>query len=154
MNDSKTQLLDEIDSVQEKVVVRRSSFSKAVIAPLPPIREAMSTGLTKEHMEQGRVKKKVYYQYLQAASKVGFIFFVLVTISSQAVSVLSTYMLRLWGEGNREAGGNAGLRDPYLLGYGFFNLMSILLSAAAALLIWVLCSLRSSKYLHDAVSFC
>lgn len=143
-------LVEEIDSVAEKVV-RRTSFSKVVIAPLPPIREAVSSGMSKEHSEQGRVKKEVYFQYLSAASKTGFCFFVLTVTLGQVVSVLSTVMLRLWGEKNREVGENAGLRDPYLLGYGFFNLMSIMFAAISALLIFVLCSLRSSKYLHDSV---
>ncbi|KAG6375249.1 ABC transporter type 1, transmembrane domain-containing protein [Boletus reticuloceps] len=143
-------LIDAINSAAEKVA-RRTSFSKAVIAPLPPVREATSSGLSKEYSEQGRVKREVYLLYLQSASKMGCLFFVLATILSQVVSVMATYMLRLWGESNRESGGNAGLRDPYLLGYGFFNLMSIASSAAAALLIWVLCSLRSSKFLHDSM---
>lgn len=146
----KATLIDEVDSVAEKIV-RRTSFTKAVIAPLPLVREATSSGLTKEHSEQGRVKREVYLQYLQAASKAGFFFFVLALISGQVVSVMSTFMLRLWGESNRESGKNAGLSDPYLLGYGFFCLMSILMSATAGLLLWVLCSLRSSKYLHDSV---
>ncbi|KAF8844780.1 P-loop containing nucleoside triphosphate hydrolase protein [Paxillus ammoniavirescens] len=150
-NDIQSTLLADIDSATEKVVVRRESFCKAVIAAPPPLRQAPSTGLSKEHSEQGRVKKEVYYQYLRAASKTGFFFFVLVTVVQQVVSVLATLMLRVWGERNREARGNAGLRDPYLLGYGFFNLMTIVLGAAAALLIWVFCSLRSSKYLHDSM---
>lgn len=132
---------------------RRASFSKAVIAPLPPIREPTSSGLLKEHSEHGRVKKEVYLQYLQAASKAGFCFFVLVTVLGQVVSVMSTMMLRLLGERNRESGGNAGLVDPYLLGYGLLNLASIVLTAVAGLLILVLCSLRSSKCLHDSVRF-
>ncbi|KAH0839445.1 P-loop containing nucleoside triphosphate hydrolase protein [Lanmaoa asiatica] len=152
MSDSnlQTTLVDEIDSVAEKVV-RRASFSKAAIAPLPSVREATSSGMSKEHSEQGRVKKEVYLQYLGAASKAGFYFFILVTVLAQLVSIVSTLMLRLWSEQNRESGENAGLRDPYLLGYGFFNLMQILLAGAAGLLIFVLCSLRSSKYLHDSM---
>lgn len=142
--------MEEIESVAEKVI-RRTSFGKAVIAPLPHVREATSSGLSKEHSEQGRVKKEVYYQYLQSASRTGCFFFLLATIMGQAMSVMSTYTLRLWSESNRESGVNAGLRDPYLLGYGFFNLMSIVSAATAGLLIWVLCSLRSSKYLHDSV---
>jgi len=145
-------LIDEADAAAEKIV-RRTSFNKAVVAPLPSIREATSTGLSKEHSEQGRVKREVYLQYLQAASKAGFCFFLLVTALGQVVSVMATYTLRLWGESNRQAGENSGLKDPYLLGYGFFNLMSIVCGATAGLLIWVLCSLRSSKYLHDAVRF-
>ena len=149
-NDIQVKLIDEVDSVAEKVV-RRESFAKAVIASLPAVREPISSGLSKEHSEEGRVKKDVYLQYLHAASKTGFSFFVLTLVMGQVTSVMSTYMLRLWGESNRESGANAGLSDPYLLGYGFFNLVSILMSAAAGLLLWVLCTLRSSKFLHDGV---
>lgn len=146
---SPTTVVAELDTVEK--LDRRPSFSKAVIAPLPPIRGQTSSGLSKEHSEHGHVQKKVYLQYLQAASKAGFCFFVLVTVLGQVVSVMSTMMLRLWGEGNHESGVNTGLMDPYLLAYGFLNLTSIVLTAAAGLLISVLCSLRSSKYLHDSV---
>ncbi|KAG8218181.1 multidrug resistance-associated protein 1 [Butyriboletus roseoflavus] len=128
-----TTLVAELDTVEKPD--RRASFSKAVIAPLPPVREPTSSGISKEHSEHGRVKKAVYLLYLQAASKTGFCFFVLVTVLAQVVSVLSTMMLRFWGERNSESGGSAGLMDPYLLGYGFLNLASIVLAGVAGLLI-------------------
>ncbi|KAH7888221.1 P-loop containing nucleoside triphosphate hydrolase protein, partial [Phlebopus sp. FC_14] len=140
-----------VSDIDEKVVVRRESFRKAVIAPPPALREASTDGPTKEHSEQGRVKTEVYSQYLKAASKEGFFFFVLFTILQQVVSVMANVMLRLWGEHNRTSGYNDGLSDKYLLGYGVFNLANIVCSGAAALLIWVFCSLRSSKYLHDSM---
>lgn len=144
-------LLAEAEVVTEKVVVRRQSYTRALVAPIPSVREASSTGLSKEHSEQGRVKKEVYLQYMQAASKTGFFFLVLAITLQQVVSVMSTYMLRLWGEHNRQLGKNLGLRDPYLLGYGLANLASIGLGATGALLLWVYCTLRSSKYLHDSM---
>lgn len=143
-------LVGELECVSEKVS-RRESFKKAVLAAPPKLRDASSDGITKEHSEQGRVKMEVYSQYLHAASKKGFLLFVLATVLQQAVSVMSTVMLRLWGEHNREMGANAGLTDKYFLGYGLSNLMAIFLGACAALLIWVLCSLRSSKHLHDSM---
>ncbi|KAG9309821.1 P-loop containing nucleoside triphosphate hydrolase protein [Chiua virens] len=149
-NKTQTALINEIDSVAEKVV-RRTSFSKAVIGPLPSVRQVVDSGISKEHSEQGRVKKKVYLQYLQAVSKVGFYLFILSAILGQASSILSTFMLRLWGESNRESGRNTGLVDPYLLGYGVVNLATVVLGLASGLLVWVLCSLRSSKYLHDTM---
>ncbi|KAG1891814.1 P-loop containing nucleoside triphosphate hydrolase protein, partial [Suillus fuscotomentosus] len=125
--DMQATLVGELESVSEKVS-RRESFTKAVLAMPPKLRDASSDGITKEHSEQGRVKMEVYSQYLQAASKKG-----------------------LWGEHNREMGANAGLTDKYFLGYGLSNLMAICLGACAALLIWVFCSLRSSKHLHDSM---
>ncbi|KAG1791532.1 P-loop containing nucleoside triphosphate hydrolase protein [Suillus plorans] len=148
--DMQATLVGELESVSEKVS-RRESFTKAVLATAPKLRDASSDGITKEHSEQGRVKMEVYSQYLRAASKKGFLFFVLATVLQQVVSVMSTVMLRLWGEHNREMGANAGLTDKYFLGYGLSNLMAIFLGACAALLIWVFCSLRSSKHLHDSM---
>ncbi|KAJ8592180.1 P-loop containing nucleoside triphosphate hydrolase protein [Rhizopogon salebrosus TDB-379] len=148
--DMQATLVGELECVSEKVA-RRESFTKAVLASLPKLRDASTDGISKEHSEQGRVKMEVYSQYLHAASKKGFLLFVLATVLQQAVSVSSTIMLRLWGEHNREAGTNVGLADKYFLGYGFFNLASITLGACAALLIWVFCSLRSSKHLHDSM---
>ncbi|KAG1740326.1 P-loop containing nucleoside triphosphate hydrolase protein [Suillus lakei] len=140
----------KLECVSEKVA-RRESFKKAVLASPPKLRDASSDGITKEHSEQGRVKMEVYSQYLHAASKKGFLLFVLATVLQQAVSVVSTVMLRFWGEHNREMGANVGLTDKYFLGYGLFNLVAIFSGACAALLIWVFCSLRSSKHLHDSM---
>ncbi|OJA12951.1 hypothetical protein AZE42_07484 [Rhizopogon vesiculosus] len=147
--DMQATLVGELEYVAEKVA-RRDSFKKAVLASAPKLRDAPRDGISKEHSEQGRVKMEVYSQYLHAASKKGFMLFVLATVLQQAVSVISTVMLRLWGENNREAGNN-GLADKYFLGYGVFSLASIILGACAALLIWVFCSLRSSKHLHDSM---
>ncbi|KAG2035311.1 P-loop containing nucleoside triphosphate hydrolase protein [Suillus americanus] len=148
--DMQATLVGELESVSEKVL-RKGSFKKAVLAAPPKLRDASSDGITKEHSEQGRVKMEVYSQYLHAASTKGFLFFVLATVLQQAVSVVSTVMLKLWGEHNREMGANAGLTDKYFLGYGFFILVAIFLNTCAALLIWVFCSLRSSKHLHDSM---
>ncbi|KAG2112527.1 P-loop containing nucleoside triphosphate hydrolase protein [Suillus clintonianus] len=148
--DMQATLVGELECVSEKVS-RRESFKKAALAAPPKLRDATSEGISKEHSEQGRVKMEVYSQYLHAASKEGFLLFVFATVLQQVVSVMSTFMLRLWGEHNREMGANAGLTDKYFLGYGLFNFVSIFLGACAALLIWVFCSLRSSKHLHDSM---
>lgn len=106
--------------------------------------------ISKEHSEQGRVKKDVYIQYIEAASKTGFTLVILATFASQLVSVAANSVLRLWGEHNRAEGGNTGV-GKYLLGYGLFSLSSILLNAVASILIWLFCSVRSAKQLHDSV---
>ena len=124
-----------IDSLTEKLQ-RRKSFTKAVLVEVPRSRTPSSDGPTKEHIEQGRVKTDVYMQYVEAASKIGFAFFVLATILAQVVNVAANNTLRAWGEHNREEGSNRGV-GKYLLGYGLFSLSSTLLGAAAAILIWV-----------------
>ncbi|KAH7904260.1 P-loop containing nucleoside triphosphate hydrolase protein, partial [Hygrophoropsis aurantiaca] len=147
--DAQSTLAESLDVVSEKVT-RRESFRKAALAAQPGLRDVSTSGPTKEHSEQGRVKKEVYTQYLQAASSIGFTLFVITTLLQQAVSVLATFMLRLWGESNRVNGDNL-TSSKYLIGYGLSNLSTIVLGAASALLLWVYCSLRSSKQLHDSM---
>lgn len=130
---------------------RRKSFTKAVLLETLPARTPSEDGPTKEHIEQGRVKHDVYMQYVEAASKIGFALFVLTTILAQVVNVAANNTLRSWGEHNREAGSNKGV-GRYLLPYGLFSLSSTVFGAIAAILIWVFCSLRSAKRLHDSVS--
>lgn len=90
-------------------------------------------------------------KYIQAASKTAFGLFMLATVAGQAVSVLGNFALRAWGEHNRETGSNSGM-FKYILAYGLFSLGQVLLTAAAAILVWVFCSIRSAKQLHDNVS--
>jgi hypothetical protein len=128
---------------------RRKSFGTAALAATPPVRTS-SSGLSQEHSEQGQVKRAVYLQYLKAASRVGFFAFLVATLLQQAVSVLANITLRDFGEHNRQSGDNSGMFD-YLLGYGLFSLASIILGGIAAILLWVLCTVRSARYLHDSV---
>ncbi|KAI0352362.1 metal resistance protein YCF1 [Trametes cingulata] len=147
--DSKEQLTDEKLESVDKTLIRRKSFGKAVLEDALPTHTA-SDGPTKEHSEQGRVKQEVYLRYVEAASKAGFGAFIVATILQQIASLLGNNTLRAWGEHNREAGDNAGA-GVYLLGYGLFSLSSTLMGTAAAILIWVLCSIRSARRLHDAM---
>lgn len=140
----------KLESVTEKLQ-RKRSFGKAILVSTLPT-QTVSDGPTKEHIEQGRVKKDVYIQYIQAASRAGFIFFVVLTVLIQLASLAANYTLRAWGEHNREAGSNKGV-GLYLLGYGVFSLLSTVLGAISTIVIWVYCAVRSSQYLHDAVSW-
>lgn len=73
----------------------KASFAKAVITGLPATKA--SDNITKEYSEQGRVKKDVYIQYIQAASTTGFALFLLATVTQQASSILGNIVLRAWG---------------------------------------------------------
>ena len=146
----------DLADVNEKLQ-RKGSFTAAVLGAAPPARAgggaAAQDGPAKEHSEQGRVKRDVYVRYVEAASGIGFALFVGATVLSQIVSVAANNTLRAWGEHNREEGSNRGV-GRYLLGYGLFSLASTLLGAAAAILIWVFCSIRSARRLHDSVRTC
>jgi len=107
-------------------------------------------GLSREHSEQGQVKGRVYKEYINAASTVGFSLFLLATIAQQAASLLASFVLRYWGEHNREMGSNSGI-FPYLIGYGSFSLFSIILGGLASTIMWVFCGLRGARFLHDSM---
>ena len=139
----------ELTAAVTEKLQRRESFQKAKIF-LAPSSNIRSTGLTKEHQEQGSVKMEVYKQYIYAASKTGFIFYLITIAGQQASSVLGTLTLRYWGEHNQELGNNSSM-FKYLLIYGLFSLSSSLLGGVSAIIMWVYCALRSARHLHDNV---
>jgi ATP-binding cassette, subfamily C (CFTR/MRP), member 1 len=141
-----------VGAISEKLR-HRGSFAKAIIETPVASRKLSSPGLSKEHLEQGRINIHVYKQYIVAASKAGFFFFLLTTILQQAASVFANLTLRSWGEHNRETGDNSGMLK-YLIIYGLFSLFSTILGGVSAILMWVLCALRSARRLHDGVSPC
>jgi len=147
--DSFLKMEEQVTALSEKLQHRESFHKAHVIATVST--HIPSKGLSKEHQEQGRVKIDVYKRYIQAASKVGFAFFLFATIAQQATSVMATLTLRYWGEHNLENGSNSGMFQ-YLLVYGLFSLSSSLLGAISAITMWVYCALKSSKRLHDSVS--
>ena len=55
------------------------------------------------------------------------------------------------GRNKHEEGSNKGV-GVYLLGYGLFSLMAIVIGMISTVVLWVFCAVRSSQYLHDAVS--
>lgn len=128
----------------------RASFAKARIATPVTSQKLPSSGLSKEHLEQGRIKVDVYKRYIVAASKAGFFFFLLTTILQQAASVFANLTLRSLGEHNREMGNNSGMLK-YLIIYGLFSFSSTILGGVSAILMWVLCGLRSARRLHDGM---
>lgn len=149
--------VEKTEDLQDKITASEKiqgyvDYSKAKLSqPLPP-RSSTAAGLSREHLEQGQVKSKVYKEYISAASVVGFSLFLLTTISQQGASLLASLTLRYWGDHNRAVGSNSGVL-VYLTAYGLFSLLSTLLGGASSILIWVFCSLRSAKQLHDSVSY-
>ncbi|KAJ8516868.1 hypothetical protein ONZ45_g5873 [Pleurotus djamor] len=141
---------EDYGSLNEKLR-HRNSFTKAKLAPPPPPR-ASSDGISKEHSEQGRVKREVYAQYVEAATKSGFVFYIIAVLLQQLLSVFANLTLRSWGEHNRQTGSNEGM-FKFLLFYGGFSLSSTLLGGLAAVLMLVLCTIKSAHKLHDSMLY-
>lgn len=141
---------EKINTLGEKLT-RKNSFGRAVLAHVTSqTTKASSGGLSEEQSAQGRVKAHVYWRYIEAASKTGFAFFVIVVFLQQALQIFGTFALKHWSEGNRESGENKSAMK-FLWAYGLLSLSATMLNSVGSLLMLVLCSLRSSKHLHDAV---
>ena len=141
---------EKIDTIREKLT-RKKSFGRAVVAPVTSQNtKAASGGISEEKSAQGRVKAHVYWRYVEAASKTGFAFFVIFVMLQQAMQIFGTFALKHWGDGNREFGEKKSA-VKFLWAYGLLSLSATMLNCLASILILALCSLRSSKHLHDAV---
>ncbi|KAF7309660.1 hypothetical protein MIND_00337100 [Mycena indigotica] len=140
---------ERAEAISEKLITR-VNFPRAVLAPPKPVRAANSAGLSTEHREKGRVKGKVYTEYMAAASRLGFATYIAFTTLQQLAVLLSNLTLRAWAEHNSEIGSNYGM-GKYLAIYGAFTLGSTLIGGAARIVIWVYCSLRSSERLHHSM---
>jgi len=141
---------EKINTLGEKLT-RKKSFGRAVLAPVTSqTTKASSGGLSEEQSAQGRVKTHVYWRYIEAASKTGFAFFVIAIILQQTAQILGSFALKYWSEGNRETGENRSA-VKFLWVYGILSLSTTMFNCLGSILILVLCSLRSSKHLHDSV---
>ncbi|KAF7294499.1 hypothetical protein MKEN_01442500 [Mycena kentingensis (nom. inval.)] len=138
---------EKAGAIAEKLTAK---FQKAVLAPPKSVRASNSAGLSQEHREKGRVKAKVYSQYIEAASRTGFAVYIIFSVLQQLAGLLGNLTLRAWGEHNSETGDNSGM-FKYLMIYGAFSLGGTLVGGAARVVMWVLCSLRSSQKLHESM---
>lgn len=141
---------ERLQKVSEQLK-RRRSYGRGKLAKPTNARSNLGEGLQKEHSETGRVKMSVYWRYIEASSRTGFALFLLAVAFAQVFSILGNFALRSWSEDNRASGENTGI-SRYLAVYGVFSLSSVIFSAIASTVLLLLCSLRSSKNLHDSVS--
>ena len=145
-----SELLEKDVAVFEKIS-RKESFGRATLVVKPLAPTSADTALSKEHSEQGQVKRDVYNQYIRAASIFGFLVFIVVSVGQLIATIGGNLVLRAWGEHNQENGENSGL-NAYLIGYGLFSLTAVVLGGIGSILMWVLIALRTAKYFHDTVS--
>lgn len=146
--DATSPMRGSLDRLQKK-----RSWSRAPLAEQGNVLRAPTqpTGTKQEHTEHGRVKWSVYTAYIQAASVPGFAFFLMSVVAQQGSQVLANVTLKQWGEHNQKAGSNADM-STYLMLYGLCSTSTILMSLAGTILLFVYCTLRSAKYLHNSVS--
>ncbi len=154
-NDSIHSEVEEDELRQPKIerrlsvaTMRKASMLTTREAKLEAIRDLKESSRPKEHSEKGKVKGKVYLDYIKAASRLGVAMFLLCILLSQATSILGNVVLRYWGSVNSKEGATSNT-GKYLLAYGMVGLCSSVLSVAATVILWVYCAVRCSRELHD-----
>ncbi|KAK9244743.1 P-loop containing nucleoside triphosphate hydrolase protein [Lipomyces tetrasporus] len=105
----------------------------------------------KEHSEQGQVKWDVYKEYAKAANLASVIFFMVLLITSQGVSVLGNVWLEHWSEINTDAGENPNT-GMYLGVYLFFGIFASALTVCYTLVLFIFCTIQAARKLHNQMA--
>ncbi|CAE6486674.1 unnamed protein product [Rhizoctonia solani] len=105
-----------------------------------------------EYREQGGVKIEVYRRYFHAASLIGIILYLVCMIAQQGFTIFSNITLRMWGNQNQGARDNTKV-GHYLFLYGTLGLVSAMCAFFSSTLLWVYCTIKSARNLHDAMLF-
>ncbi|TIC23626.1 hypothetical protein E3Q12_01940 [Wallemia mellicola] len=124
--------------------------------------EAMrNSSQPKEQMGRGNIKSEVYkseldnpsnksvnksVDYIESSSFWGVMAFLVCACLIQVFSVAGSIVLRSWGEANN----NGEAHDfKYLLEYFTCGILSSIFMFITAYLLWAVCSIKTSKHLHD-----
>lgn len=102
----------------------------------------------KEHSEKGQVKFGVYKEYIKAANLSAVVVFLVTMIISNSMSVGGNVWLKHWSEVNTEYGENPDT-TKYLAIYLFFGVTAASLTVVYTLVLWIFCTIRAAKALHD-----
>lgn len=119
------------------------NFSKL---PSPTISFSSSVSSPKERSEKGSVKWSVYQTYAKACTYSGTLLFLMLIIMTTLLSVLGNFWLKHWTE-------NTGSSKALLIGvYAAFGFGSGLANLARTVCMYVFCSIKASRKLHDSMS--
>lgn len=112
------------------------------------------TGRTRPLAEvsaKGKVKWKVYWQYIQACSLAWTGIWVFVNIAASLASVLSNYSLKRWADRN-EMNGNNGEAFKYIAIYSLFGVGTSILNLAKGFIFWVFLGIRGGRVVHERMA--
>ncbi|KAK2011485.1 hypothetical protein LZ32DRAFT_338463 [Colletotrichum eremochloae] len=106
---------------------------------------------TKEHVEQGKVKWNVYFEYAKNSNIVAVAFYMIALLASQTAQISGSAWLKTWSDANQRSGGN--LNVGYYIGIYFaFGIGSSLLTVLQTLILWIFCSIEASRKLHERMA--
>lgn len=105
----------------------------------------------REHREQGKVNWKIYIEYAKACNPRNVLIFAFFVVLSMFLSVMGSVWLKHWSEINTKYGSNPHAARYLLIyfGLGCFSALSTLIQT---IILWVYCTIRGSKYLHNLMT--
>ena len=114
-------------------------------------RRSDSKPKSKEHVEQGKVRWDVYFEYAKAANLPAVAIYLMAMISAQILSFGGSFWLKHWAEVNDDYGGNPDV-GKYIGIYFAFGVGGAGVVVVQTLILWILCSIHASKNLHERMA--
>lgn len=109
------------------------------------------TRQSKEHLEQGKVKWDVYFEYAKTSNIIAVCIYLGTLLAAQTAQIAGSVWLKNWAEMNSEAGGNPNV-GKYLGIYFAFGVGSSGLTVIQTLILWIFCSIEASRKLHERMA--
>lgn len=104
-----------------------------------------------ETSAKGKVKWKVYWQYIQACSLAWTIFWLFVNLAATLASVMSNFSLKKWADRN-ELNGNNSEAFRYIAIYSVLGVSTSVLNLAKGVIFWVHLGIRGGRVVHERMA--
>lgn len=101
-----------------------------------------------EKASVGKVNFKVYKRYAQACGTWSVVAFILLMVCATSFGLIANYILKDWSEDNSRNGSNKSILK-YIGLYTFFGLGGSLFTLGRTVFMWIVCSIKASRVLHD-----
>ncbi|KAI9711951.1 MAG: hypothetical protein M1828_001750 [Chrysothrix sp. TS-e1954] len=111
----------------------------------------MKTRQSKETSEQGKVKWGVYAEYARNSNLVAVFIYLLMLLGAQTASIGGNVWLKDWAELNTREQANPEV-GKYIGIYFAFGVGSAALVVVQTLILWIFCSIESSRKLHEKMA--
>jgi ABC-type multidrug transport system fused ATPase/permease subunit len=108
--------------------------------------------ISTEDLAQGSVSWSVYSTYAKACSYSSVIIFLLISVTSQALSVSQNVYLSQWAAFNDKIQDQPEVNPNLFIWLGFYGLLGLCYSTSVVIqviYIWVFCGIRSARLLHN-----
>ncbi|KAL7818503.1 P-loop containing nucleoside triphosphate hydrolase protein [Trichoderma gracile] len=109
------------------------------------------TKQAKEHVEQGKVKWAVYFEYAKENNLFAVGVYMIALLAAQTANIGGSVWLKEWAEMNQKAGANDHI-GKYIGIYFAFGIGSSLLTVLQTLILWIFCSIEASRKLHERMA--